>query len=131
MKIKIDLKNNSALNAALDAVNGKAAAFTVRCALELTRIAAAAERRLEALPKDQRKGAVANYRPAGPSASGYKYAAKSTRVTIERGSSGWFLTAAVSVDVYPKRPESMEITITAEHAAEIQRRAISEFRVHA
>jgi hypothetical protein len=130
MKIKIDTANNEALNAALDKINGKATSFTITCTRELIDIATRAEKKLEALPKAMRKGAVVRYRPAGPSANAYKYAAKSTRITIERGASGWFLTGVESAEVQPKRPESFVIAITDDQAEEIKSRAIAPFSIN-
>jgi hypothetical protein len=127
MKIKIDTANNEAINAELDKINGKATSFTITCTKELIDIANRAEKKLEALPKAMRKGAVVRYRPAGPSANSYKYAAKSTRITIERGASGWFLTGVESAEVQPKRPESFVIAITDAQAEEIKARAIAPF----
>jgi hypothetical protein len=129
MKIKITLDNNAAINSELDKVNGRATAFTITCTKELLDIVAEAEKKLSILPKADRKGAAINYRPAGPSANSYKYAAKSTRVTCERGASGWFLTGVFESEVQPKRPALMDIMITPAQAAEIQRRAVEPFTV--
>jgi hypothetical protein len=131
MKIKIDTtSNNEVINAELDKVNGKASSFTIASALEVEKIAARAEKKLELLPKAMRKGAVVRYRPAGPSANSYKYAAKSTRITIERGASGWFLTGVESAEVQPKRSENFVISITDAQADEIKARAIAPFFIN-
>lgn len=129
MKIKINLANNGAINAALDKINGKATSFTITCTLEVLDIVKAAEAKLAILPKADRKGAKVMYRPAGPSANSYKYSAKSTRIYIERGSNDWFLTNVQPDAVQPKGREMMSITITNAQAAEIQRRAIADFYV--
>jgi hypothetical protein len=129
MKIKIDIKNNTAINTALDKVNGKANSFTISSGSEVVKISEAAEKRLAMLPKAERKGAKAMFRPSGPNARSYGYNAKSTRVYMERGASGWFLTNIQPDSVSPKQPEMMHIEITPEQSAEIQRRAIANFHV--
>lgn len=131
MKIKIDIKNNEAINAALEAVNGKATSFTITSAKEVLDAVKAVETKLAVLPKAERKGAKAHYRPTGPSASSYKYMAKTTRITIERGATDWFLTGVFSEGVLPKASERMIISISKAQADEIQRRAIADFNIFA
>jgi hypothetical protein len=130
MKIKIDHKNNEAINAALEKVNGRAESFTVSCTKQLVLIAEKAERKLDILPKGQRKDATARFIPAGPSARAYKYPAKSTQVMIERGSTGWFLVGIQPHHVHPTRLEVLSVTISQLQAEEIQRRAIAGFVVN-
>jgi hypothetical protein len=129
MKIKINLANNKAIIDALEKVNGKAESFTVSNAKQMIEIAAQAESKLEVMNKADRKGAKAMYRPAGPSANSYKYAAKSTRVYIERGSKDWFLVNVQTDHVRPKAKEILNVTISKAQADEIQARAISGFYV--
>jgi hypothetical protein len=69
------------------------------------------------------------FRPAGPSANSYKYNAKSTRVYLERGATDWFLVKVQEDAVRPKEKEFLHITISADQAAEIQRRALADFSV--
>jgi len=127
MKIKINTANDEKIHAELDKINGKAKAFTICTAKAVHDIAKVAEAKLAMLPKADRKGAVADYCPAGPAANSYKYAAKSTRVYIERGTSDWFLTGVFSAEVRPKHREKMNIKITPAQVAEIQRRALLSF----
>jgi len=129
MKIKIDIKNNAAINAALDKVNGKANSFTVSSGSEVVKISEAAEKALSQLPKSERKGAKVMFRPSGPHARSYGYSAKSTRIYMERGSSCWFLTNVQPDSVSPKQAEMMHIEITPSQADEIKRRAIAPFYV--
>ena len=129
MRIKLTIKNNAAINAELLKVNGKAEAFTVICTNQILQAIKRAEEKLAALPKSQWKGAKVMFRPAGPSANSYKYNAKSTRVYLERGATDWFLVKVQEDAVSPKEKEFLYITISADQAAEIQRRAIAEFSV--
>ena len=129
MRIKLTIKNNSAINAELAKVNGKAESFTITCTNQILQAIKRAEQKLSAIPKAQWRGAMVMFRPAGPSANSYKYNAKSTRVYLERGATDWFLVRIQPDAVSPKEKEFLYITISADQAAEIQRRAIAEFSV--
>lgn len=129
MRIKLIIKNNAAINAELLKVNGKAEAFTIICANQILQAVARAEQKLSAIPKAQWKGAKIMFRPAGPSANSYKYNAKSTLVYLERGATDWFLVKIQEDAVRPKEKEFLNIAISADQAAEIQRRALSDFSV--
>lgn len=129
MRINIDTKNSAKINAELEKLNGKAESFTITTTDEVVKIAAKAEKQLEALPKAMRKGAVVYFTPAGPTARSYKYAVKTTKLSMQRGASGWFLTGISTVHVSPTRSEHMMIKISKAQAEEIQRRAIETFTV--
>jgi len=129
MRIKVNIQNNAAINAELLKVNGKAEWFTVTCTTQILEALKGAERKMSAIPKAKWKGAKVMFRPAGPSANSYKYNAKSTRVFIERGATDWFLVNIQPDAVSPKDKEFLRITISADQAAEIQRRAIADFSV--
>ncbi|MEA2649497.1 MAG: hypothetical protein QOG61_1932 [Candidatus Binataceae bacterium] len=74
----------AANQAALDAVNGKAEAFTVCCANRVYELSLRAEDYLQdnVVPESDRAGATVTFRPAGPQAAAYKNAAISTTVTL-------------------------------------------------
>ena len=129
MRIKIDQKNATKIEAELEVVNGKATAFTIQHYGELERAAAQAEQKLENLPKALRSGARLHYTPAGPKKNSYKYAAKSTHVVMERGSTGWFLVSVTAGLVQPKCTEKHAITITRAQAAALRLRATRDFFV--
>ena len=129
MRIKLTIKNNAAINAELLKVNGKAESFTIICTNQILQAIKRAEEKLAALPKSQWKGVKVMFRPAGPSANSYKYNAKSTRVYLERGATDWFLVRIQPDAVSPKEKEFLHLTISADQAAEIQRRAIADFSV--
>jgi len=128
--IKITADNAAKINAALDAANGKATSHTIRACSDVIAIAEAAESRLSALPKADRKGATLAHTPAGPSASAYKYAAQTTRILIERRATGWFLISADRAEVYPRAPQRDVMTISTYQRDEIARRAVAEFNIH-
>lgn len=129
MKIKIDLTNNERINFELGKVNGKASAFAITSTYEVLQAVRKAETRLKVanLPKSMWRGTVFSYVPAGPTARSYKYNAASTLIRVERGANDWFLVFVAKSAVSPCERENLEIRLTREQAAEIQRRAVSEF----
>lgn len=133
MKIKICQQNASAIMQALAAVNGKAASFTIAGYTTVADFAEKIEARLSlsGLPKGERAGVKATFKPAGPSANAYKYAAKSTAVTIERGAKDWYLTGVVETVVYPRQKETVLIKISAAQRDTIARQAIEPYIVTA
>ena len=76
---------------ALKNVNGKGHSFCITRMNELVELAQRAESRLQkqGVTKKNRKGATVTYTPKGPTASSYKYSAKSTRIVMERNSASW------------------------------------------
>ena len=131
MKIKIAQQNATKIYEALASVNGKAVSFTISTYSAVAAYAAAAEKMLEQsqLPKAERGGVVAQIRPAGPSASAYKYAAKSTTIRIERGPTYWFLVGVSETTVYPKEAESIAVTISPAQRDTIARKALAGYRM--
>lgn len=102
------------IEAALDAENGKALAFTISTPPTVIEIAASAERYLISnnVAESDRNGAVATYRPGGPSANAYKNSAISTEITLKRAAGVWSLIAVDRVDVYPRNPPKFRVTIS-------------------
>ena len=131
MKIKITTENAAKINEALDAVNGKATAFTIHFYDDVMKYAEQIEKMLEKshLPKAERGGVIAVIRPAGPSANAYKYAAKSTAITIERGSKDWFLTKVSEASVFPKQNESATVKITPAQRDTITKKAVEAYTI--
>ena len=129
MRIKLNIQNNSAINAELLKINGRAESFTISCAKQILEAIKKAEEKLAVLPKSQWQGIVFSYVPAGPTARSYKFNATSTVVRVERGASDWFLVAIGKVAVSPKERERLSIEITPDQSSEIQRRAVAEFYV--
>jgi hypothetical protein len=124
--MKVNVTNTEALTAALEAVNGRATAHTMAPGQVLD-LAERIEADLQGrgVPKKYLKGARVIYIPAGP---GKAYARKShhvvsTRVELERGASGWFLTGAERKEIWAESPERLLINVTAEARAAIRARA--------
>lgn len=130
-KIKIDIKNRAAIEAALAAVNGRATSFTITSYLDVEGYANSAEKQLAAsqLPKNERSGVTAVATPAGPSANAYKYAAKSTSIRIQRGATGWFLLGVSETSVYPRQSERLSLTITPKQRDTIAAKAVAGYYV--
>lgn len=120
-------KHEAPIRAALAAVNGRANAFTVTLMVELVDLAERAEKVLEnrGVTKANRRNARVTYVPPGPNAKKYKYSAKSTRVTLERTSSGWRLIDVREDSVYPKSSETFLISVTKAAADDIRRDAFA------
>jgi hypothetical protein len=129
MKIKITDKNADLIEAALANVNGKATSFAVTKYDEVANVAKQAEHRLSLLPTKDRAGAVAGHIPAGPRARSYGYAAQSTRVSLSRGASAWYLVNVERVSIQPKRPAQLGVGISAEQQTRIMQRAVAEFAI--
>ena len=127
--IKVCEDNAKALETALAAVNGRAEAFCITTGEELDRIARRAESRLDVLPKASRPGARVAYRPSGPSASRYKYTARTTVVTLERRSAGWYLTDVRTDTLHPKAGERLTVWVTTVQRDEIARRAVADMNI--
>lgn len=122
--MKIRITDTDKLQAAIDAVAGKAAAF-IAGAADLHHASRRAEDVLEAkgLPVAQRNGAGLIHTPAGPDTSGYKYGAISIRTTMIRTSSGWWITGIERCKVYSKSRQKLNVRVTTAQADEIRARS--------
>jgi len=131
MRIAIDSQFAAKIEEELQKVNGKAEAFTIRYFTDLVSFAEDAEKKLEKskLPKSERKGALVTVTPAGPAAKSYKYASKSTTVTLERGSRGWMLVDVFSSTVYPGQSSRVKMTITEAQRDIIAKKAVEDYFV--
>ena len=127
--IKIITANAAKIETALLEINGRATSFTIRRYSDVTDAVAIIDAKLSSLPVKERTGATASYKPIGPTASAYKYDAKSTVITVERRASGWFLTGVSEGYVRPRQPISTRITISPAQRNEIARRAVEGFTV--
>lgn len=127
--MRININNTAKIDAALEAVNGRATSHTVTSASDVRRIAASAESRLAPIAKARRRGASVAYRPSGP---GKAYARKghhviTTRITLERGASGWFLTGCERCEMWSDSPELFAIRVTPDQRDEIVSAALEGF----
>jgi len=119
MKIAIKESNRAQIDAALRTCNGHAArAHTYTCASEIIMLAENAEETLaELLPKSARSGASMHAVSGCPVPNSYKYARVATRVSIQRGSACWYLTAAHTTNVWQQGGRIGLPTLTGAQAA--------------
>lgn len=127
MNIRITKQNNKKIEEALLATNCSAVSFTLRSYCEVCMIEERAAKRLCALTQKDQIGAAVTFTPAGPSARAYKYSAVSTRITLVRRASGWFLTNIEKCEVRPKQSENLKIIISEEQAKLISEKTLSKF----
>jgi hypothetical protein len=117
--MKINLKDTDAVQAALDAVNGRATAHTYNTPYFVHVVAREAERELARfnVPKAARKGARYVSQSSGNLPKAYKYTAIGTTVTLERGASAWFLVDVAACDIRPGAAPFYRLTLTPDQDA--------------
>jgi hypothetical protein len=122
----------SKVEAALAEVNGRATSHTVTSYGEVTDVIKRAEALLDkrGVAKSNRVGVTVRFTPAGPSAKAYKYAAKSTTITLRRRKGDWVLEGVEATEVYPRSPERLLVGVSPEVANLIRSRAMDSFYVH-
>lgn len=111
------IENVDAIDAALDRINGKATAWTITIADDVSRIARHVEDLLDEreLKNELRGNIEVSFTPRGPGA-GYNHGAISTKIKLYRAASGiWYLTGVERDTVYGKSP--MRRTIKMSEAA--------------
>lgn len=119
----------TAIEDALANVNGSATSFTITKAAAVHRIVKRAEKHLldnNVLPSEM-AGAKVFFRPAGPSANAYKYAAISTMIELTRTGSGWYLTAAERVEVRSRQAEQFRVCVSDKAAYNAAMRTLKAF----
>jgi hypothetical protein len=129
--IKIVPENKAFIEAALKAVNSRAYQHTYSHYSDIERLALDAERELEttSLPKAQWVGAEYSKQSGGYLAKAYGNKAASTDVTIERRSSGWYLTKVFYADLWPKMSNKGRLALTQEQLDEAVKRLRNRFNV--
>lgn len=122
-KKPVPVNDTDAISEALAAVNGRASTRVVS-ASDVVSLVKRADDHLTELgaTKAERTGTLVTYRPAGPSANAYRYASRSTLVTLLKKSGGWYLVGAEKADVWPRNPEIFRVKVKpASKAAMIER----------
>jgi hypothetical protein len=119
----------SAIQTALDEVNGKATSFTLCDASDIYRLSRRADHYLhdQKVPESDRAGATLTSRQAGPRANAYKNTAISTDVTLTRFGARWYLTDVKRAKVYPRASEIFRVTITDRAIDNLVRRTLKAF----
>lgn len=122
--MKINVDDTQKIGAALVKVNGSAVSHTLTsCDVQVLADRIEKDLQNRGVSKSAMKGTCVTYTQSGP---GKAYARKSrsvvsTKVTIERGASCWFLIGAERVDLWATSPERLTMRVTAE-----ARQAISD-----
>lgn len=138
MKVKLDTlpktltlttEARAEVTEALRAVNGNATAFTLSTAGEVQSVLMDLVNYLDTniVPPSDWAGVKATYRPGGPSANAYKRSAISTKITITRSGGAWYLTDVTRVDVWPRNPERLTVSISDRAARNLVRRSLKAF----
>ncbi len=123
MKIRINKGNETALQAALNAAEGRATERCLNAADMLALVVTAdLEMGVTQLPKAQWHGAVFNYRMELNLPNAYKWRPAYTHVTFQRGSKHWYLIAAQRHNGSHSQAERADITLTAVQMEEATRR---------
>jgi hypothetical protein len=108
----------TALAAALKKANGRAASHTAK-ASDLPHVAIDLEGRLADLgiTKADRAGATAQYVSGEKLSHSYKYARTVSVIDLTRGSSGWYVTAIATQEVWPSAKTGARLILTPEQDA--------------
>lgn len=129
----IMLDDASKIEELLKKANGRAAAHSITHAAEIESIARHVERMLDrtGISQKLRVGTRVSYLPEGP---GRTYAKSgryviTTHITLVRRTGGWRLVSAARVEIYADKKRRLDIVVTPETAAEIQRIALADFTV--
>lgn len=105
--IKIEKENLNAIQAALDAVNGKATSHTLHNASSiLTMVEKQEECAANLIGKSNLSGAKYIYQSGFEVAKSFKYKRRGTQLTLERKSQSWFLTSVELIDLYQQGGKS-------------------------
>jgi hypothetical protein len=119
--MKINVKNDTKISAALRAVNGRSASFCYTSAYQIRALADRADDILaeRGVCKKNASGSELTARMAGPSANRYKYSANANNVTLVRTSGAWFMTDIRMETIYPRERELFALTVQPDAGADI------------
>ena len=119
--MKINVKNDTKINAALRAVNGRSASFCYTSASQIRALADRADATLNdrGVRKKNASGTKLTARMAGPSANRYRYPANANGVTLLRTSGAWFMTDVWKEVVYPREKEYFGVAVQPNAHADI------------
>jgi len=130
MKIKINVQNTAALEAALAKANGRSTAHTFRSASDIIECARKAEEKLQSLSlaKCSRSGAIATANSGGRISNSYKYTRITTNAILERGSAAWFLIEIGTAESFRRTAGAVHVSLTASQDAEVTATFRAQFR---
>jgi hypothetical protein len=121
MKIKIDIKNITAIQAVLNQANGRSTAHTFTAAAEIIEAADNAERQLAnlGLTKSLRAGATALATSGSGVPHAYKYQRIVCTVRLLRGSSAWFMASATTCNTWCSKAGETRVALTPSQDAAV------------
>lgn len=129
----IMLDDASKIEELLKKANGRAAAHAITHADDVEGIARHVERMLDKTGVSQklRVGTRVSYVPAGPGRTYAKtaYHVITTHITLVRRTGGWRLVSAARAEINADARERLDVVVTPDVAAEMQRIAIADFTV--
>jgi hypothetical protein len=127
--VELTPASESAIDAALKAVNGKATTFTFCYPQDTLHLINRTKRHLLAnnVLQSEFPGTRVTLRKAGPSANAYKNTAISTLVELTCTGSGWYLTDVKRATVYPRSAESYHVTVSDRTARSAVQRVLKAF----
>jgi len=130
MKIKINVQNTAALEAALKNVNGRATAHTFNLPSEIIECARQAEAQLDqlALKKASRIGAIATANSGGSVANAYTYTRVTSIAILERGSAAWFLIEIGTAETFRRTAGAVHVSLTSAQDAEVTAKFRAQYR---
>jgi hypothetical protein len=128
--IKITTENLVPIQIALNAANGNSKAHTLCRSAEVLDVADDAERRLTALVgvKKYMAGGKATYRSGEALPNAYKYPRHTTRLSLERRPSGWYLTDVVTFSEW-RSAGGLSLSLTREQDEIVIKKARSNYGI--
>ena len=114
--VKISEKNTPMIEAILANANGAATAHTYTSADEIIKLATLAENKVVGLLGSQKAaaGTLAFSKSGSAVLNAYRHTRTGTVVTLERRSTGWFLTDAVKCILYKEGGYDIKLRLTVE-----------------
>jgi hypothetical protein len=130
VKIKVTDENLTKIWDALDRSNGKARKNTALPG-DVFALAERAEQSLadSGLPLREHSGTEVRWHAAGATANAYGYRMLRTRISLTRGTKGWFLTGLERVELPPRQNEFYRLVISPAQRERIVAAALATFEV--
>jgi len=131
MKIKITENNQQKIEDELKAVNGRATTKTFTEYSEILEYVNFVETKFNnfGFSEKDKKGAVFVFNSFESVAKSYKYAQTNTSCTIERTSTGWFLTNVERVENWPGSRAKRQLILTPEQDQTAHRRLSEQYSI--
>ena len=112
--MKINVEKKAEVEAALLVVNGTNTAFTITSHSVVQSVASDAAAILieKGVPKNLWAGTKVIFVPSGPKSAAYRYSVITTKITLLRGTGGWFLIGIERVDSHRSRCENLTLNVS-------------------